>query len=158
ERVKAIERSTNHDVKAVEYWLKERFAAVPEIARASEFIHFACTSEDINNLAYGLMLSEARSVVMVPAITALIRDPRALAHAHAAVPMLGRTHGQPATPTTLGKEIANVVARLERALVAFADARLPGKINGAVGNYNAHRIAFPDVDWQGLARRVVIDL
>jgi len=158
ERVKAIERTTNHDVKAVEYWLKERFAATPEIARAAEFIHFACTSEDVNNLAYGLMLSEARRTVLLPAIMALTADLRALAHAHAALPMLGRTHGQPATPTTLGKEIANVVARLERTLTAFADARLPGKINGAVGNYNAHRIAYADVDWPGLARRVVTDL
>jgi adenylosuccinate lyase len=158
ERVKAIERATNHDVKAVEYWLKERFATTPEIARAAEFIHFACTSEDINNLAYGLMLSEARSTVLLPAINGLIDELRALAHAHAALPMLGRTHGQPATPTTLGKEIANVVARLERMLPAFADAPLPGKINGAVGNYNAHRVAYPDVDWPGLARRVVTEL
>ena len=158
ERVKAIEQKTNHDVKAVEYWLKERFAAVPEIARAAEFIHFACTSEDINNLAYGLMLLESRRTVLSPAVTALIADLRVLARAHAALPMLGRTHGQPATPTTLGKEIANVVARLESALPAFADAMLPGKINGAVGNYNAHRIAYPDVDWQALARRVVTAL
>ena len=158
ERVKAIEQKTNHDVKAVEYWLKERFAAMPEIARAAEFIHFACTSEDINNLAYGLMLLESRRTVLSPAITALIADLRALARTHAALPMLGRTHGQPATPTTLGKEIANVVARLESALPAFADAKLPGKINGAVGNYNAHRIAYPDVDWQALARRVVTTL
>jgi adenylosuccinate lyase len=158
ERVKAIERTTNHDVKAVEYWLKERFAAEPEIARAAEFVHFACTSEDINNLAYGLMLAEARSAVLVPAINALVADLRALARAHADVPMLGRTHGQPATPTTLGKEIANVVARLERALPAFAGARLSGKINGAVGNYNAHRIAYPGVDWPALARRAVTSL
>jgi adenylosuccinate lyase len=158
ERVKAIERTTNHDVKAVEYWLKERFAGTPEIAHAADFIHFACTSEDINNLAYGLMLSEARRVVLLPAIAALIGDLRALAHAHAALPMLGRTHGQPATPTTLGKEIANVVARLERTLPAFADALLPGKINGAVGNYNAHRVAYPEVDWPALSRRVVTGL
>ena len=158
ERVKAIEQTTNHDVKAVEYWLKERAAGVPEVARAAEFIHFACTSEDINNLAYGLMLLEARREVLAPAIRALIADLRAHAHAHAALPMLGRTHGQPATPTTLGKELANVVARLEKALPAFADASLPGKINGAVGNYNAHRIAYPDVDWQGIARRVVTSL
>src|SRR5206468_10115943 len=158
ERVKTIEQKTNHDVKAVEYWLKERFAAVPEIARAAEFIHFACTSEDINNLAYGLMLLESRRTVLCPVVTALIADLRALARAHAALPMLGRTHGQPATPTTLGKEIANVVARLESALPAFADAMLPGKINGAVGNYNAHRIAYPDIDWEALARRVVTAL
>ena len=158
ERVKAIEQKTNHDVKAVEYWLKERFATVPEIARAAEFIHFACTSEDINNLAYGLMLLESRRTLISPAISALIGDLRALARAHAALPMLGHTHGQAATPTTLGKEMANVVARLERALPAFADATLPGKMNGAVGNYNAHRIAYPDVDWQALARRVVTAL
>jgi len=158
ERVKAIEETTNHDVKAIEYWLKERFAGVPELARASEFVHFACTSEDINNLAYGLMLGGARREILVPELNALIAELRALAHTHAALPMLGRTHGQPATPTTLGKEIANVVARLEGALPAFAQAPLPGKINGAVGNYNAHRVAYPDVDWEGLARRVVTAL
>jgi adenylosuccinate lyase len=158
ERVKQIERTTNHDVKAMEYWLKQRFSGTPEIARVAEFIHFACTSEDINNLAYAAMLLEARRSVLLPEIEGLIADLRTLAHAHAALPMLGRTHGQPATPTTLGKEIANVVARLERALPAFSQARLSGKINGAVGNYNAHRVAYPDVDWQGLARRVVTAL
>ncbi|HUH95695.1 MAG TPA: adenylosuccinate lyase [Casimicrobiaceae bacterium] len=158
ERVKAIERATNHDVKAVEYWLKERFASEPEIARGSEFIHFACTSEDINNLAYALMLAEARSEVLLPAMRGLIADLRRLAHAHAELPMLGRTHGQPATPTTLGKEMANTVARLERALPAFAEGRLSGKINGAVGNYNAHRVAYPGVDWQSVARRLVTAL
>lgn len=158
ERVKAIEQTTNHDVKAVEYWLKERFAAVPELARATEFIHFACTSEDINNLAHGLMLAGARREVLLPELGALIAELRALAHSHATLPMLGRTHGQPATPTTLGKEMANVVARLERALPAFSHAVLPGKINGAVGNYNAHRVAYPDVDWEALARRVVTGL
>jgi adenylosuccinate lyase len=155
ERVKAIERTTNHDVKAMEYWLKQRYASEPEIGRATEFIHFACTSEDINNLAYALMLSEARRGVLLPQIEELVSNLRALAHAHADLPMLSRTHGQPATPTTLGKELANFVSRLERALPAFAAARLPGKINGAVGNYNAHRIAYPEVDWQSLARRVV---
>jgi adenylosuccinate lyase len=158
ERVKAIEQTTNHDVKAVEYWLKERFAAIPELVRATEFIHFACTSEDINNLAYGLMLAGARREVLLPELGSLIAELRALARLHAALPMLGRTHGQPATPTTLGKEIANVVARLERALPAFAHAALPAKINGAVGNYNAHRVAYPDVDWEALARRVVAAL
>ena len=158
ERVKAIERTTNHDVKAVEYWLKERFATEPEIARASEFIHFACTSEDVNNLAYALMLGQARSEVLLPELRGLVADLRRLAHDHADVPMLARTHGQPATPTTLGKEMANVVARLERALPAFAEARLSGKINGAVGNYNAHRVAYPKVDWQSLARRLVTAL
>jgi len=155
QRVKAIERTTQHDVKAVEYWLKERFAAVPELAQAIEFIHFACTSEDINNLAYGLMLCGARREVLVPEFGALIADLRNLAHQHAALPMLGRTHGQPATPTTLGKEIANFVARLERALPAFAQAALPAKCNGAVGNYNAHRVAYPDIDWEAVSRRVV---
>ena len=154
-RVKAIEQTTNHDVKAMEYWLKERFAGAPEISVASEFIHFACTSEDINNLAYGALVLGARREVLLPALTGLIADLRALAHAHADLPMLSRTHGQAATPTTLGKEMANVVARLERAVGIFATAALPGKINGAVGNYNAHVVAYPDIDWEALARRVV---
>ena len=157
-RVKAIEQTTNHDVKAVEYWLKERFAGVPELVRAAEFVHFACTSEDINNLAYGLMLAGARRELLVPEHKALIAELRALAHRHAALAMLGRTHGQPATPTTLGKEMANFVARLERALPAFEHAALPAKINGAVGNYNAHRVAYPGIDWEGLSRRVVAGL
>jgi adenylosuccinate lyase len=158
ERVKAIEETTNHDVKAIEYWLQERFAGAPEIARAAQFIHFACTSEDINNLAYGLMLAGARRDVLLPAVDALIADLTALAHAHAALPMLARTHGQPATPTTLGKEMANVVRRLVSTREDFAALQLTGKINGAVGNYNAHRIAYPDIDWQALARRVVSSL
>src|SRR5215470_8335808 len=158
ERVKAIEETTNHDVKAIEYWLQERFAGAPEIAQALQFIHFACTSEDINNLAYSLMLAGARSEVLLPAIDALIGDLTALAHAHASMPMLARTHGQPATPTTLGKEIANVVARLSWARAEFAGIALPGKINGAVGNYNAHRVAYPNVDWQALSHRVVNSL
>ena len=154
-RVKAIERTTNHDVKAMEYWLKERFADAPEIAGASEFIHFACTSEDINNLAYCAMVSAARRDVLLPALSELGADLRALAHAHADLPMLSRTHGQAATPTTLGKEMANVVARLERAIKAFAATTLPAKINGAVGNYNAHVVAYPGIDWEALARGVV---
>ncbi len=158
ERVKAIERTTNHDVKAMEYWLKERFAYAPEISAASEFIHFACTSEDINNLAYDRMILGARRDVLLPALAELIADLRALAHAHADLSMLSRTHGQPATPTTLGKEMANVVARLGCAVGAFEAAPLPGKINGAVGNYNAHLVAYPDIDWEALARRVVGDL
>ena len=158
ERIKAIERTTNHDVKAVEYWLKERFSDLPEVARAAEFIHFACTSEDINNLAYSLMVDGARRGVLMPALTGLIADLRSLAHRHAALPMLARTHGQPATPTTLGKEMANVVVRLERAAEEFGDAVLPGKLNGAVGNYNAHLAAYPDVDWEALAQRVVARL
>ena len=158
DRVKAIERTTNHDVKAMEYWLRERFAGSHEIARAATFIHFACTSEDINNLAYGRMLRAARRDVLLPALSALKDELRALAHAHAALPMLARTHGQPATPTTLGKELANVVARLDRATIALADSPLQGKLNGAVGNYNAHLAAYPEVDWEALARRVVTAL
>jgi len=158
ERVKAIERVTNHDVKAVEYWLKERFADVPEVARAAEFIHFACTSEDINNLSHGLALAAARTDILLPALRAIASDLRALAHAHAAVPLLSRTHGQPATPSTLGKEMANVYARLERQIVALERVPLKGKINGAVGNYNAHVAAYPDVDWERLGARVVAGL
>jgi len=154
-RVKAIERQTNHDVKAVEYWLKERFANVPDVARVAEFIHFACTSEDINNLAHGLALAEARRDVLLPLLHEVVGDLRALAHAHAAQPMLARTHGQPATPTTLGKEIANVVARLDRGIAAFARVAIKGKMNGAVGNYNAHAVAYPEVDWERFAAKVV---
>ena len=155
QRIKAIERTTNHDVKAVEYWLKERFADVPEVARAAEFIHFACTSEDINNLAHGLALASARGEILLPSLRAIAADLRGLAHAHAAVPMLARTHGQAATPTTLGKEFANVYARLERQIAAIERVPLKGKINGAVGNYNAHVVACPDVDWERVAARVV---
>jgi adenylosuccinate lyase len=155
ERVKAIEATTNHDVKAMEYWLKERFTGAPEIAAASEFIHFACTSEDINNLAYSCMVRAARRDVLLPVLATLIAELRALAHAHAELPMLSRTHGQAATPTTVGKEIANVVARLDRAVGAFSAAPLPGKINGAVGNFNAHVAAYPGIDWEALARRIV---
>jgi adenylosuccinate lyase len=157
-RVKAIERTTNHDVKAVEYWLKERFAAVPEVARASEFIHFACTSEDINNLAHGIALAHARRDILLPVLREVAGDLRGLAHLHADTPMLARTHGQPATPTTLGKEIANVCARLERQIAAIERVPLKGKVNGAVGNYNAHVVAYPDVDWERLAARVVAGL
>jgi len=158
ERIKAIERTTNHDVKAVEYWLKERFKGVVEITRAAEFIHFACTSEDINNLAYALMLVDSRRDILLPALAALTSDLRALAHDHAELPMLARTHGQAATPTTLGKEMANVVARLDRAGALFEQTVLPGKINGAVGNYNAHVAAYPAIDWEALARKVVTAL
>jgi adenylosuccinate lyase len=158
ERIKAIERTTNHDVKAIEYWLKEQFGTVVEVARASEFIHFACTSEDINNLAHALMLSDARRDIVLPTLAALVSDLRALAHAHAALPMLARTHGQAATPTTLGKEMANVASRLERARALVQEIVLPGKINGAVGNYNAHLVAYPAIDWEALARKVVTGL
>ena len=155
QRIKAIERTTNHDVKAVEYWLKERFVDVPEVARTAEFIHFACTSEDINNLAHGLALASARGEILLPSLRAIAADLRGLAHAHAAVPMLARTHGQAATPTTLGKEFANVYARLERQIAAIERVPLKGKINGAVGNYNAHVVACPEVDWEHVAARVV---
>ncbi len=155
ERVKAIEASINHDVKAIEYWLKERVAGRKEFERSAEFIHFACTSEDINNLAYALMLSEARDWVILPAIDRLVEKLATMARAHAAVPMLARTHGQPASPTTLGKEIANVVHRLRRARESAAVVSLTAKINGAVGNYNAHVVAYPDVDWEAFARRFV---
>jgi adenylosuccinate lyase len=157
-RVKAIERETNHDVKAVEYWLKERFATVPELARVTEFVHFACTSEDINNLAHGVALVEARRDVLLPLLRDIVSDLRTFAHAQSGQPMLARTHGQPATPTTLGKEIANFVARLERLSAAFAKVAVKGKMNGAVGNYNAHSIAYPDVDWERFAAKVVISL
>ena len=156
--VKAIEAKTNHDVKALEYWLKDKLAAFPEALAASEFIHFACTSEDINNLAYGLMLQEARRQVMLPAINEIVTKLRDLAHRHAVQAMLSRTHGQAATPTTLGKEMANVVARLERATTKLAAVSLTGKINGAVGNYNAHLAAYPDFDWEVLARKFVENL
>jgi adenylosuccinate lyase len=157
-RVKAIERTTNHDVKAVEYWLKERFAGVPEIARVSELVHFACTSEDISNLAYGMAFLAARRDALLPAMRAVHERLRQLAHAHAALPMLARTHGQPATPTTLGKEMANFAARLARAITALEHVPIKGKMNGAVGNYNAHVAAYPDVDWEKLAARVVASL
>jgi adenylosuccinate lyase len=154
-RVKEIEARTNHDVKAIEYWLKERFAAQPEVAAAAEFIHFACTSEDINNLAYALMLADAREKVLLPAVDGVIVRLRAMAHEFADAPMLARTHGQAATPTTLGKEMANVVHRLQRARARIAAVGLTGKINGAVGNYNAHLAAYPAFDWEGFARRFV---
>ncbi|MBA3777059.1 MAG: adenylosuccinate lyase, partial [Betaproteobacteria bacterium] len=157
-RVKAIERTINHDVKAVEYWLRERLAALPDLARASAFIHFACTSEDVNNLAHGLALATARHDILLPALKGLVADIQSLAHAHANTPMLARTHGQPATPTTLGKEMANFVARLDRQIVAIERVPIKGKCNGAVGNYNAHLLAYPDVDWEHLSARVVTRL
>ena len=157
-RVKEIERTTNHDVKAVEYFLKERVADHAELLAASEFIHFACTSEDINNLAHGLMLSAGRERVLLPEMDAIIAAVRDLAHRYAEQPMLSRTHGQPATPTTLGKEMANVVHRLRTQRDRIATVALLGKMNGAVGSYNAHRVAYPEVDWQDLARGFVEDL
>jgi adenylosuccinate lyase len=158
ERVKSIERETNHDVKAIEYWLRERVAADSVLLRASAFIHFACTSEDINNLAYSLMVRGGRDAVLLPALDGLVDRLAAMARAHAGLPMLARTHGQAATPTTLGKEIANVVSRLRRARARLAAIRLTGKANGAVGNYNAHLVAYPQVDWEALARRFVESL
>jgi adenylosuccinate lyase len=157
-RVKEIERTTNHDVKAVEYLIKERLKDDAELAPALEFVHFACTSEDINNLSYALMLEAARATVLMPALDAIIDALRKLAHAQAAQPMLSRTHGQTASPTTLGKEIANVVARLERQRRQILSVEFTGKINGAVGNYNAHVVAYPDVDWPAFARRFVESL
>ena len=153
--VKAIERTTNHDVKAVEYFLKQRIGEDAELAPALEFVHFACTSEDINNLSYALMLEDARLIVLKPALTSIAATLRQLAHQQAAQPMLSRTHGQTASPTTLGKEIANVVARLERQIVQLDTVQLTGKINGAVGNYNAHVVSYPEVDWQAFAQRFV---
>ena len=158
ERIKAIEATTNHDVKAVEYFIKERIGADTSLAQAKEFVHFACTSEDINNLSYALMLRDARSQVLLPQLDAVIASLRELAHANAALPMLSRTHGQTASPTTLGKEIANVVARLERQRKQLVAVEVSGKINGAVGNYNAHVITYPEVDWQAFSQRFVESL
>ncbi|MDQ6880684.1 MAG: adenylosuccinate lyase, partial [Pseudomonadota bacterium] len=146
---------TNHDVKAVEYWIKSKFEARPELKATSEFVHFACTSEDINNTSHALQLKAGRDQVILPALDALIRKLRELAHAHAAVPMLSRTHGQKASPTTVGKEIANVVVRLTAAREKIAAVKLMGKMNGAVGNYNAHVAAWPDFDWEAFACKVV---
>ena len=155
ERIKEIERTTNHDVKAVEYLLKEQAAKLPELAKVSEFIHFACTSEDINNLSHALMLREGRDSVLLPLMRQVAESIRELAVKFADVPMLSRTHGQPASPTTLGKELANVVYRLERQIAQVASVPLLGKINGAVGNYNAHLSAYPDVDWEANAREFI---
>ncbi len=165
-RIKAIEAKTNHDVKAVEYWIKEAIAATSssvssaverEMKKASEFIHFACTSEDINNTSHGLMIKAARDEVLVPTLQAIHARLVELAHRHAEVAMMSRTHGQAASPTTMGKEIANVAARLARAIRRIAQVEVLAKMNGAVGNYNAHRVAYPDLDWEALSRRVVED-
>ncbi len=156
--VKAIERTTNHDVKAVEYFIKEKLKDDSELGPTLEFVHFACTSEDINNLSYALMLRDARANVLLPALTKLADSLRRMAHAHAALPMLSRTHGQTASPTTVGKEFANVIARIERQRKQFAKVQLLGKINGAVGNYNAHVVAYPGVDWPTFAQRFVESL
>ncbi len=155
EAIKTIEARTNHDVKAMEYWLKEQLSANAEVMAASEFIHFGCTSEDINNLSHALMLQEARRDVLLPTLQQLVTRFRALAHEHAALSLLSRTHGQPATPSTLGKEMANICARLERALQRIAAVSLTAKFNGAVGNYNAHLSAYPDIDWEAFNRSFV---
>jgi adenylosuccinate lyase len=154
-RIKNIERTTNHDVKAIEYFIKERIAGNAELEAVSEFIHFACTSEDINNLSHALMLREGRGQVLIPQMDEVVEAVRTLAHQLADVPMLSRTHGQPASPTTLGKEMANMVYRLDRQRDQVADVRLLAKINGAVGNYNAHLAAYPDIDWPDFARSFV---
>jgi len=153
--IKDIERTTNHDVKAVEYWLKARFEGQPALQAAGEFVHFACTSEDINNTSHALMLQAARVQVLLPGLDCIVTKLTEMAHTLAAVPMLSRTHGQTASPTTVGKEIANVVARLATARARIADVRLLAKMNGAVGNYNAHLAAWPDFDWEAFARSVV---
>ncbi len=157
-RIKTIERTTNHDVKAVEYFLKEKVANVPALHAVSEFIHFACTSEDINNLSHALMLETARRDVIVPFWNQLIDAVKGLAHAYRDIPLLSRTHGQPATPSTMGKEMANVAYRLERQLRQLSKIDVLGKINGAVGNYNAHISAYPEVDWHQLSEQFVTSL
>ncbi len=158
ERVKAIEATTNHDVKAVEYFIREKLGDGPETDALKDFLHFSCTSEDINNLSYALMLRSARSEVLAPQMRELRNRLKAMARDYAALPMLSRTHGQTASPTTLGKELANVVARLERAERQFADVTILGKFNGAVGNYNAHAIAYPDADWREISHGFVASL
>jgi len=157
-RVKEIEGSTNHDVKAVEYLLKEKVADHAELAAIAEFFHFACTSEDINNLSYALMLKQAREHVLLPAMDAVIKEIRTGAHTYADQAMLARTHGQPASPTTMGKEWANVAYRMQRSRTQIAGVKILGKINGAVGNYNAHLAAYPDLDWPTIARGFVESL
>jgi adenylosuccinate lyase len=153
--IKEIEKTTNHDVKAVEYWIKSKFEARPELRTASEFVHFACTSEDINNTSHALQIKGARDLVILPALDAVIAKLREMAHAHAGVAMLSRTHGQTASPTTVGKEIANVVVRLDAARARIAGVRLMAKMNGAVGNYNAHLSAWPEFDWEAFSKKVV---
>ncbi|MHB9100627.1 MAG: adenylosuccinate lyase [Sulfuricella sp.] len=153
--VKDIEKTTNHDVKAVEYWMKERLAGNAEVMKVSEFIHFACTSEDINNLSHGLMLKDAREAAMLPGLAKLVARLTELAHQLANMPMLAHTHGQPASPTTVGKEMANVAYRLQRQQQRLSEVAILGKANGAVGNYNAHLSAYPDFDWERFAKHFV---
>ena len=156
--VKAEEAVTNHDVKALEYWIKKNTKGNAEVEKVSEFIHFACTSEDINNLSHALMCQGAREQAMLPVLDKIIERLRELAHAYADIPMMSRTHGQPATPSTMGKEMANVAYRLQRARARIAQVELLGKINGAVGNYNAHLAAYPGYDWEGFAKKFVESL
>ena len=153
--IKAFEKTTNHDVKAVEYWIKSKFESRPALMKVNEFVHFACTSEDINNTSHALQLKSARDQVLLPGLDTVIAKLRSLAHAFANVPMLSRTHGQTASPTTVGKEIANVVVRLNAARAKIASIQIMAKMNGAVGNYNAHLSAWPDFDWEAFSRRVV---
>ncbi|OYQ38777.1 adenylosuccinate lyase [Rhodoferax sp. TH121] len=155
EAIKTIEKTTNHDVKAVEYWIKSKFEARPELEKAGEFVHFACTSEDINNTSHALQLRASRDVVVLPALDKIVLKLRDMAHAYADVPMLSRTHGQTASPTTVGKEIANVVVRLQAACDRIAGVKILAKMNGAVGNYNAHLSAWPDFDWEAFSRKVI---
>ena len=158
QRIKEIERTTNHDVKAVEYFLKEKAEVMPELTNVTEFIHFACTSEDINNLSHALMLKTAREKVLLPEWQHLIDEITRLAHAYKAIPLLSRTHGQPASPSTVGKEMANVVYRLRRQFKQLQQIDILGKINGAVGNYNAHLSAYPNIDWHKYSEEFVTGL
>ncbi|MEJ2763200.1 adenylosuccinate lyase [Photobacterium sp. MCCC 1A19761] len=158
QRIKTIERTTNHDVKAVEYFLKEKVAEVPELHAVNEFIHFACTSEDINNLSHALMLNEARDTVMLPEVRNVIDAIKGLAAEYREIPLLSRTHGQPASPSTMGKEMANVAYRMERQFKQIAQVEILGKINGAVGNYNAHLSAYPEINWHQFSEEFVTSL
>ncbi len=153
--IKEFEKTTNHDVKAVEYWIKSKFEARPELEKAIEFVHFACTSEDINNTSHALQLRSGRDQVVLPGLDRIILKLREMAHLHAAVPMLSRTHGQTASPTTVGKELANVVVRLQTAVERIAAVKIMAKMNGAVGNYNAHLAAWPDFDWEAFSKNVI---
>ena len=153
--IKEIEKTTNHDVKAVEYWIKSKFGGRPELEKAAEFVHFACTSEDINNTSHALQIRAGRDQIIVPALDAIVTKLREMAHQHAQVPMLSRTHGQTASPTTVGKELANVVMRLQAATARITTVKILAKMNGAVGNYNAHLSAWPDFDWEAFSRKVV---
>ena len=153
--IKEIEKTTNHDVKAVEYWIKSKFESRPELLKAGEFVHFACTSEDINNTSHALQLKGARNQVLLPALDTVIAKLRSMAHTFADVPMLSRTHGQTASPTTVGKEVANVVVRLVAAREKIANVNIMAKMNGAVGNYNAHLSAWPEFDWEAFSKKVI---